>query len=299
MARLSAQGSTHTASERAEALALAEAALASAAVLTAVRSTKTVHPSDPDAVAQDPAADRLHSAIDVLSRVVPRPVALADDEEAPRPDDSTESVRAAAAVVFALAIEEDLTARSPATTDLVPARAALSELEAGLAVARASATTVTSTVLEPTGSPPAASAPTDGTVDLWPNGRIPVELLCSPEVAPDALLRCDAAAALDPLNAAYRAEFGRDLDVISSYRSVEQQVAVKAARGWLAAPPGSSNHGRGIAVDLGGFGSVGDFTSASFRWMEAHAHEFGWFHPDEMKPGGSAPPEPWHWEYGG
>ncbi|MBO1750503.1 M15 family metallopeptidase [Actinotalea sp. BY-33] len=298
-ARLSAQGSAYLRLERAEAVALAEAAMASAAVLTAARSTTTAHPRDVGATAQDPVSDRLQAAVDVLSRVAPRSMALLDDEDAPRPDDSTASVRAAAAVVFALSVEEDLAARPTATADLQATEAALSELEAGLAAASTAAAAVTSTVLEPTVFAPVPPGPTASSGDLWPNGEIPLELLCSPEVAPDALLRCDAAAALDLLNTAYRAELGRDLDVVSSYRSVEQQVVVKAARGWLAATPGTSNHGRGIAVDLGGFGSVGDFSSPSFRWMEAHAHEFGWFHPDCMKAGGSGPAEPWHWEYGG
>jgi hypothetical protein len=75
-------------------------------------------------------------------------------------------------------------------------------------------------------------------------------------------------------------------------------VTVKAARGHLAATPGRSNHGRAVAVDLGGFGGVGDFTAAPYLWMKAHAEAFGWHHPRVMEPGGSGPQEPWHWEFG-
>lgn len=130
------------------------------------------------------------------------------------------------------------------------------------------------------------------------NGAIPRDVLCAPAFAPDALLRCDAAEALDRLNAAYRADHGRDLRVVSSYRSYAMQVSTKASRGSLAARPGTSNHGRGIAVDLGGFGSVGQFNDPDYLWMREHAGEFGWYHPAIMRPGGGGPQEPWHWEYG-
>jgi len=130
-----------------------------------------------------------------------------------------------------------------------------------------------------------------------PNGEIPAEALCSVEIAPQALLRCDAARALDELAAAYRADVGHDLDVVSTYRSYASQVAVKAQKGGLAATPGRSNHGRGLAVDLGGFGGVGEFTAPAYRWMKQHAETFGWHHPAAMEAGGSGPQEPWHWEF--
>jgi hypothetical protein len=139
----------------------------------------------------------------------------------------------------------------------------------------------------------------DGADDPWPNGRIPTSTLCAPRIAPGALLRCDAAEALDELSAAYRADHGSDLVVTSGYRSVDEQAALKRARGWLAAPPGRSNHGRGIAVDLAGMGGLGQFDAPGYRWMRQHAPAFGWHHPRAMQPGGSAPPEPWHWEFAG
>jgi hypothetical protein len=129
------------------------------------------------------------------------------------------------------------------------------------------------------------------------NGRIPTALLCAPAFAPTALLRCDAAAALETVNEAYRAKFGEDLVVTSAYRTYEQQAALKIAKGWLAAPAGRSNHGLGVAVDLGGFGALGQFDSPRYRWMLEHGEQFGWFHPEAMRPGGGGPPEPWHFEF--
>lgn len=133
---------------------------------------------------------------------------------------------------------------------------------------------------------------------MWRNGRIPTDELCSVEFAPDALLRCDAAYALELLNEHYRVEFGTDMGIVSAYRSYEQQVSVKASRGWLAATPGTSNHGWGVAVDLAGMGGLGDYSSPRYRWMLENGPEFGWNHPRSMRPGGGGPPEPWHFEFG-
>lgn len=127
------------------------------------------------------------------------------------------------------------------------------------------------------------------------NGRIPSRLLCELSFAAGQELRCDAAVAIERLNAAFRAAFGRDLAVRGSYRSYEAQVAVAAAKGALAAPPGTSNHGWGQAVDLSG--GIQYFGTAEHRWMVANAGTYGWTHPAWAQPGGSKP-EAWHWEYG-
>ncbi|MCU1431229.1 MAG: hypothetical protein JWP95_334 [Actinotalea sp.] len=130
------------------------------------------------------------------------------------------------------------------------------------------------------------------------NGAIPRELLCSVSFDRGVRLRCDAAAALEDLNAAYRAHFGTNLDISGSYRDYAAQVATKASRGGLAAAPGTSNHGRALAVDFGGFGGVGQFNLPTYRWMKANGPDFGWYHPPYMEPGGAGPAEPWHWEFG-
>ena len=131
----------------------------------------------------------------------------------------------------------------------------------------------------------------------WPNGAIPDEELCAPQVAPGHRLQCDAAAALDRLAAAYAQDTGKTLGVTSSYRTYEEQVTVKRMRGWLAARPGTSMHGRGLAVDLADMGGLGEFDRPAYLWMKENAGRFGWYHPRAMEPGGSGPPEPWHWEF--
>ena len=131
------------------------------------------------------------------------------------------------------------------------------------------------------------------------NGAFPLDALCAPLAAPGELLECEAAAAFDLLAAAYLAETGRPLGLVSSYRSYERQVQVKALRGGLAATPGTSNHGFGLAIDVAEAGEVGEFDEPVYLWLKENAAAFGWNHPHYMEPGGSGPQEPWHWEYVG
>jgi len=86
-----------------------------------------------------------------------------------------------------------------------------------------------------------------GIANASPNGQVPREVLCGVAFDSDTLLRCDAADALKQLNAAYRRHFGQNLSVTSSYRDYDGQVEARNTRGGLAATPGTSNHGRGLA----------------------------------------------------
>ncbi|MEN0127908.1 MAG: M15 family metallopeptidase, partial [Brevundimonas sp.] len=128
----------------------------------------------------------------------------------------------------------------------------------------------------------------------YANGRIPASALCSPPFDSDALLRCDAADALEQLDKAYKAEFGTHIKLTDSYRSYAGQVSCRARKGSLCAVPGTSNHGTGVAVDFAG--GIQTFGSRQHKWMVAHAAEFGWHHPAWAHAGGSKP-EAWHWEY--
>jgi LAS superfamily LD-carboxypeptidase LdcB len=130
----------------------------------------------------------------------------------------------------------------------------------------------------------------------YSNGRIPLDRLCRTTFDARALARCDAAAALDRLDTVYRARFGRHLSITDSYRDYAVQVACRARKGNLCADPGTSNHGWGLAVDLGG--GVQAFGTPQHAWMAAHAGRYGWTHPAWAQAGGSKR-EPWHWEYTG
>ncbi len=135
-----------------------------------------------------------------------------------------------------------------------------------------------------------------GDVQLYSNGQIPLDALCSLWGAPGHHLRADAAYAFDRLSAAYARTFGRPICVTDSYRSYAEQVAVKAAKPTLAATPGTSNHGWGTATDL--CGGIQSFGTVQHQWMLLNAPAFGWYHPSWAEPSGSLP-EPWHWEFGG
>ncbi|MGQ0520442.1 MAG: M15 family metallopeptidase [Actinomycetota bacterium] len=97
------------------------------------------------------------------------------------------------------------------------------------------------------------------------------------------------------------------------YRPLSGQVAV--ASSWTAAgnsacaaapttypdgrPKGTSMHGWGKAVDVSEPGRTVTFTSPGYRFLKARAGTLGWNHPGWAEPGGSACPEPWHWEWVG
>ncbi|GLW91584.1 D-alanyl-D-alanine carboxypeptidase family protein [Actinokineospora globicatena] len=127
----------------------------------------------------------------------------------------------------------------------------------------------------------------------YPNGLIPLTALCPIGVASHAL-RCDAAQGYQAMSAAFATAFGRPLCVTDSYRAYTAQVRLYAVKPALAAVPGTSNHGWGLAVDLcGGVQTAG---SPEYAWMITNAPAFGWSNPLWARPGGGRE-EPWHWEY--
>jgi zinc D-Ala-D-Ala carboxypeptidase len=128
----------------------------------------------------------------------------------------------------------------------------------------------------------------------YENGRLASGDLHELSFAPGESLRRDAAEQLERMDAAYAARFGTHLEVRDSYRSYASQVSVKASRGYLAAVPGYSDHGWGIAVDLNG--GVEEYSSAQHRWLVENAGDFGWRNPAWAQADGRKP-EAWHWEY--
>jgi hypothetical protein len=141
-----------------------------------------------------------------------------------------------------------------------------------------------------TGGGPPVTADGTARVAMSGSGHLDPSALCHIAwAAPQFLLRCDAEQALEKLNVAYKAQSGSDLIIDSAYRDYAGQLAAKAAKGGLAAEPGTSNHGWGLAVDFG---------AVDYAWLAANARAFGWDHPSWARPGGSKP-EAWHWEFVG
>jgi len=124
------------------------------------------------------------------------------------------------------------------------------------------------------------------------NGKLPANELAP---IPGGRLRRDAAAAW----LALRSHIGNERGVWicptsprTAYRPLADQQyfwnLYKSGRGALAAVPGTSNHGWGIAVDLP--------TPAMQAAMRAHGHRFGWGIRGG-KLSSDAPSEPWHSTY--
>lgn len=106
-----------------------------------------------------------------------------------------------------------------------------------------------------------------------------------------------AGAALDRLNAAYRQRFGTDIPIASGGRSRENQAYLyalyRAGKGNLAAPPGSSVHESGRAVDFGG--AAHNRGTPQNTWLKQNAGQFGWLWTGKN----FSQVEDWHFEYQG
>lgn len=158
------------------------------------------------------------------------------------------------------------------------------------------------------------------------NGDLPSNLLTKSDFCGHKLEK-NAVKKLNELNKAYKAQFGQDMKITDGYRTfnVQNQIfdwdyydtglnpytkkvdaknkgrkkgSFKAAKptGVAAAPPGTSKHGWGQAVDISGFGNGPG--NQYFDWMNANAKKYGWVNPPWAKKAGAGY-EPWHWEYNG
>jgi zinc D-Ala-D-Ala carboxypeptidase len=118
------------------------------------------------------------------------------------------------------------------------------------------------------------------------NGRVPREAL-TPIGQGNHRLFAPAAAAWQNVVAAAGAD-GIELRITDSYRPYEEQVDLANRKGLyknggLAAVPGTSTHGWGMAVDA----DIRD--PATMEWLRVNGPRFGWVE--------STPREPWHWEF--
>jgi len=80
---------------------------------------------------------------------------------------------------------------------------------------------------------------------------------------------------------------GVTIGITDSYRSYDEQVDVARrkglySQGGLAAKPGTSEHGWGMATDL-------DLNNKAQAWVRANGEKYGFVE--------NTPREPWHWAY--
>lgn len=101
-------------------------------------------------------------------------------------------------------------------------------------------------------------------------------------------VRKDIAPGIERMNRAFKAEFGINLPVTFGYRNYETQLRFFRRWGYPRANyPGHSNHGWGLALDIGGLGGV---TGKKYKWLKARKGLYGlvqqpWY----------VRHEPWHW----
>ena len=84
---------------------------------------------------------------------------------------------------------------------------------------------------------------------------------------------------------------GHPLGINDTYRTYADQVYMKQTKGYLAATPGTSNHGYGLAADL-------NYFDGGYKWLWANAGKFG-FKPLSgwgLTPNTPDKAEAWHWE---
>lgn len=110
----------------------------------------------------------------------------------------------------------------------------------------------------------------------------------------NAYLNLSAAKQLVTMNAAFKAQFGYDLKVNEGYRTLATQKAYRLRLGAsVAAAPGTSNHGYGVALDLA-TPALAVKSSAERAWMATNGPVFGFESPSDHNP--KMTPEWWHFE---
>ena len=163
-----------------------------------------------------------------------------------------------------------------------PVRGSVPPGPAGTASAGPSFADALTRALAPVGPQPLSVAELK---QRYANGRVPAEALAPVGDGPHRLA-APAAAAFEDLQAAARRD-GVTIGVTDSYRSFDEQVDVARrkglySQGGLAAQPGTSSHGWGLAVDL-------DLDARAQSWMRVNGARFGFVE--------DTPREPWHWAY--
>ena len=118
----------------------------------------------------------------------------------------------------------------------------------------------------------------------YANGRIPDAALAA--IGGGHKLTATAAKAFIQMRADAQRS-GVKIGVNDSYRSYDDQVQMAKekglySQGGLAAKPGTSDHGLGIALDL-------QLDAKSQQWMKQNAKKYGFIN--------NVPGESWHWTY--
>ncbi|WP_051639923.1 D-alanyl-D-alanine carboxypeptidase family protein [Cellulomonas sp. URHE0023] len=260
--------------------------------------------------AQVAAADALLAAVPAaVSSVSPAPSSATAPSSAPTPGASTP------VAVSAAALREMAVALAAGSAAVVASHGAWAQQQAALAAAKAASPKPRAT--KPATPTPATEAPSCETTYTGPpfytsppteggdgsNGKLPPSALTAISWATDPhgtpyYLRSAAAAALERLDRAFRAAFGHHLALDLTYRDYDTQVAMRAALGTVAATPGTSTHGTGLALDVPELPCEYGWDTPQRDWLITHGPAYGWTSPSWAHSNGSNP-EYWHFEFVG
>lgn len=133
----------------------------------------------------------------------------------------------------------------------------------------------------------------------YANGKIPLTALerLPWDEADHLYLMSAAARSLGRVAWRFELRFGKPLLITDAYRTYESQVRLRDQKGTWAAVPGTSVHGKGLAIDAAS--RINIENSAEHRWFVETAREFGWVWPVWASDwnAGNGQHEPWHMEY--
>lgn len=130
-----------------------------------------------------------------------------------------------------------------------------------------------------------------------PNGAMPQGMLGALPWDPErTLVAKPAIPDLTRLNQAFTAQFGTPLTVDLGYRTLDTQHYFWRILGpYIAARPGTSNHGHGVAIDLPETREHA-FGSAYYQWLKKNSCRYNLIHHDRLEQW-SPYAEYWHFEW--
>lgn len=137
------------------------------------------------------------------------------------------------------------------------------------------------------------------------NGKLPESMLVAiPWDKEKTLIAAPAVSDLTRLNNAFKKKFGSNLDIDLAYRTLDTQKFYYSELGpYIAAKPGTSNHGWGLAIDVPESYDY-SFNGKYYKWLKFNSKNYNWVHRknlEQFRSNGTKNPyaEAWHFEYSG
>jgi LAS superfamily LD-carboxypeptidase LdcB len=184
------------------------------------------------------------------------------------------------------------TTRAPTTTAAPTTPAPTTAAPTTAAPTTAAPTTTAPPAPEPTGGSIAPVSGSLSSVSCPSGGSITVSSSIASNLG--AMVRAAAGSGVMLCGGGYRSSDSqialRRQNCGSSYYDIYQRPSSQCSP--PTAPPGSSMHEQGLAIDFtcNGGGAIGSRSGPCFQWLSANASSFGFY---------NLPSEPWHWSTSG